>query len=117
MKNKLLSEVLRQEIPGNATLMKYISNSMKNPQKRELEEWISDDIIVGDAIEGLKQIENAGEINKINDSINVMIDKKIRKKKRKMLNSIKFPLWMILLITTVLLAVLLGYILIKMLNN
>jgi len=117
MKNKVQPEILQQEIPENSVLMNYISNAMNEPQKRELEEWISDDIMLGDAIEGLKQIENADDINKINDSLSAMIDKKIRKKKRKMLNPIQFPLWLTLLITTMLLAILVGYVLIKMLDN
>jgi hypothetical protein len=117
MKNKVPPEILQQEIPKNSVLMKYISNAMNEPQKRELEEWFSEDIMLGDAIEGLKQIENADELNKINDSLSAIIDKKIRKKKRKILNPIRFPLWLTLLITTILLAILVGYALIKMLDN
>lgn len=117
MKNKTASEILIGEIPENSTIMNYIGNDMLEPQKREFEEWISDDVILGDAIEGLKQIESSEELEGIHNSLSLMIDKKFGKKRRKLLQPLKFPLWITLLVTIVLLAVIVGYTLIKMLNN
>jgi hypothetical protein len=117
MKNKLTTETIRQNIPDNSTLLDYLQNSLTKSQKRELEEWITDDRMVGDAVEGLQLMKNFNEINEIDRSLSLMIDKKVSKKKRKILQPIRFPLWMTLLITTTLLAILVGYILIRMLNN
>ena len=74
---------------------------------------LTDDELLGDAMEGLKQLKDGHEAAHINAQLNRMIQEKIKKRRKPRLKSISFPLWIILLITTLLLLMLAGYVIIS----
>jgi hypothetical protein len=116
MKNEASKQILKDVIPENLELINYLHDKLPAEEKRKVEEMISDDALIGDAVEGLQYMEKKDSLYEINSSLNRMIDKKLATKKR-LLKPIGFPMWMTLLITIILLAVLAGYVLIKMLNR
>ncbi len=99
-------------VPDNTVVLEYLNNHLEDEAKRQLEEMLSDDEMLGDAMEGLKQLKNGHEATIINAQLNRMIQKKIKKRRKIRLTSISFPLWIILLITTLLLLMLAGYMII-----
>jgi len=117
MKNESGSKILKESIPENMELINYLHDKLYAEEKRKVEEMITDDLLIGDAVEGLQQLGNKDSLNEVNSSLNRMIDKKLTKKKKKLLKPIGFPMWMTLLVIITLLAVLAGYVLIKMLNH
>jgi hypothetical protein len=117
MKNESKDPIVKQSIPENAELINYLDNKLLSGEKRRLEELISDDPFIGDGIEGLQYINSTASISEINSSLNRLIDQKLSKKKKRLMKPIGFPMWMTLLVTITLLAVLAGYVLIKLLNR
>ena len=117
MKNESGSQILKESIPENMELINYLHDKLSAEEKRKVEEMITDDLLIGDAVEGLQHLGNKDSLNEVNSSLNRMIDKKLAKKKKKLLKPIGFPMWMTLLVIITLLAVLAGYVLIKMLNH
>lgn len=117
MKNESKGIKMENSIPENTLLINYLHDKLTTQEKRKVEELISDDLLLGDALEGLQQMNNPEALNEISSSLERMIDKNLTKKKKKQLRPIGFPAWMTLLITITLLAVLSGYILIKMLHR
>lgn len=100
-------------VPDNSLVLEYLNNDLSDEAKRELEELLTEDELVGDAMEGLKQLKDGHEVAIINNQLNRMIQEKIRKRRKVKLKSISFPLWIILLITTLLLLMLAGYVIIS----
>ena len=100
-------------VPDNSVVLEYLNNDLGDEEKRELEELLTEDELMGDAIEGLKQLKDGHEAAIINNQLNRMIQEKIRKRRKIKLKSISFPLWIILLITTLLLLMLAGYVIIS----
>lgn len=117
MKNEASKQIVKDAIPENFELIDYLHDKLPAEEKRKVEEMISDDALIGDAVEGLQYMEKKDSLYEINSSLNRMIDKKLATKKKRLLKPIGFPMWMTLLITITLLAVLAGYVLIKMLNR
>ncbi len=104
---------LNKSVPDNSIVLEYLNNHLEDEAKRQLEEMLSDDEMLGDAMEGLKKLKNGHEATIINAQLNRMIQKKIKKRRKIRLTSISFPLWIILLITTLLLLMLAGYMIIS----
>lgn len=106
-------------IPATQDLISYLQDSISKTEKRKMEEMISDDQMVGDAVEGLLTLNNEQDLQLINRSLSNMIDDKLSKKRRKkqIIRPISFPLWLVLLITVTLLAILGGYVLVQMLQK
>ena len=102
-----------KSIPDNSVVLEYLNNDLGVEAKRQLEEMIAEDELLGDAMEGLKQLKDGHEAATISNQLNKMIQEKIRKRRRIKLKSISFPLWIILLITTLLLLMLAGYVIIS----
>ncbi len=100
-------------LPDSELLLDYLNNALDKKAKRDLEEMLTEDELLGDAIEGLKQLKDGKEAAAINIQLNRMIRSKISKKKNKKLKSLSFPLWLVLLITTLLLLMLAGYVIIS----
>ena len=100
-------------VPDNSVLLEYLNNDLGDEEKRELEELLTEDELMGDAMEGLKQLKDGHEAALISNQLNRMIQEKIRKRRKVKLKSISFPLWIILLITTLLLLMLAGYVIIS----
>lgn len=102
-----------EPLPNSEVLVGYLNNTLDDSSKRALEEMFAEDDLLGDAIEGLKQLKDGKEAAAINTQLNRMIQTKISKRRIKKLPSISFPLWMLLLITTLLLLMLAGYVIIS----
>jgi hypothetical protein len=102
-----------KSVPDNAVVLGYLNNDLGDEAKRQLEEMLTEDQLLGDAMEGLKQLKDGNEAAIISNQLNRMIQEKIRKRRKIRLKSISFPLWIILLITTLLLLMLAGYVIIS----
>ena len=102
-----------KSVPDNTVVMGYLNNDLSTEEKRQLEEMLTEDELLGDAMEGLKQLKDGHEAALINAQLNRMIQEKIKKRRKPRLKSISFPLWIILLITTLLLLMLAGYVIIS----
>jgi hypothetical protein len=113
MSTKKTHILTNKSVPDNTVVLEYLNNHLEDEAKRELEEMLTDDELLGDAMEGLKQLKDGQEAAFINTQLNRMIQEKIRKRRKVRLTSISFPLWIILLITTLLLLMLAGYVIIS----
>jgi hypothetical protein len=102
-----------KSVPDNSVVLEYLNNDLGDDAKRQLEEMLTEDELLGDAMEGLKQLKDGHEANIISNQLNRMINEKIRKRRKVRMKSISFPLWIILLITTLLLLMLAGYVIIS----
>ena len=100
-------------VPDNTVVLEYLNNHLDDEAKRQLEEMLTDDALLGDAMEGLKQLKDGHEAAIISSQLNKMIQEKIKKRRKIRLTSISFPLWIVLLITTLLLLMLAGYVIIS----
>jgi hypothetical protein len=110
--NKPYNTAIRP-VPDNDAVLEYLNNSLSDEAKRQLEEMLTEDELLGDAMEGLKQLKDGKEATMISTHLNRMIQEKIKKRRKIRLKSISFPLWIILLITTILLLMLAGYVIIR----
>jgi hypothetical protein len=113
MSTKKSPIIPNKSIPDNSVVLEYLNNDLGDEARRQLEEMITEDELLGDAMEGLKQLKDGHEAAMINSQLNRMIQEKIRKRRKIKLKSISFPLWIILLITTLLLLMLAGYVIIS----
>ena len=102
-----------KSVPDNTVVLEYLNNDLGDDAKRQLEEMLTDDEMLGDAMEGLKQLKNGNEAAAISSELNRMIKAKLRKRRTVRMKSISFPLWIVLLITTLLLLMLAGYVIIS----
>lgn len=102
-----------KSVPDNTVVLEYLNNDLGDDAKRQLEEMLTEDELLGDAMEGLKQLKDGNDAAAISSQLNRMINEKIRKRRKVRLKSISFPLWIILLITTLLLLMLAGYVIIS----
>ena len=100
-------------VPNNTVVLEYLNDDLGHEAKRQLEEMLTDDELLGDAMEGLKQLKDGHEAAIISSQLNKMIQEKIKKRRKIRLKSISFPLWIVLLITTLLLLMLAGYVIIS----
>lgn len=118
MKKPIKNKAAEELVPGPEALINYFNDQLSAAEKRKMEEMMTDDPLIGDAVEGLHQLQEINELENINQSLERMIDRKIGKKnKKKVLKAMRYPLWMILLITITLLAILGGYVLISLLEK
>lgn len=118
MKKASENNPMNKVIPDEKVLISYLNNELNAEEKRVLEEWINDDPLVGDAMEGLYGLKEKADLIEINHSLARMIEKQIsKKKKKKKFQPLGFPLWLVLLITLTLLAILGGYVLISLLQK
>jgi len=102
-----------KSVPDNTVVLEYLNNDLDCEAKRQLEEMLSEDELLGDAMEGLKQLKDGHEAAFINIQLNRMIQEKIRKRRKLRMKSISFPLWIILLLTTLLFLMMAGYVIIS----
>jgi hypothetical protein len=113
MSNKKHHIPTDKSVPDNTIVLEYLNNDLGDDAKRQLEEMLTEDELLGDAMEGLKQLKDGNEAAAISSQLNRMINEKIRKRRKVRMKSISFPLWIILLITTLLLLMLAGYVIIS----
>ena len=48
-------------LPDNTVVLEYLNNDLGDEAKRQLEEMLTDDELLGDAMEGLKQLKDGHE--------------------------------------------------------
>ena len=113
MSNKKHHIPTDKSVPDNTIVLEYLNNDLGDDAKRQLEEMLTEDELLGDAMEGLKQLKDGNEAAAISSQLNRMINEKIRKRRKVRMKSISFPLWIILLIATLLMLMLAGYVIIS----
>ena len=116
MKKAFENNPMNKMIPDQKVLISYLNDELSAEEKRALEEMIIDDPLVGDAVEGLYGLKEKSDITEINQSLSLIIENQVRKKK-KTYQPLGFPLWLILLISLTLMVVLVGYVLISLLQK
>lgn len=97
-------------------LTDYVSGRLTATEQWEFEEVMHHDVAISDALEGLQQLNNPGELYSIERALNKSISKKIIKNHKSLHKPLKFPMWIILLASIVLLTVLAGYAIIAMMH-
>ena len=118
MKKAFENNPMNKMIPDQQVLISYLNDELSAEEKRALEEMIIDDPLVGDAVEGLYGLKEKSDITEINQSLSLIIENQVRKKKKKKTyQPLGFPLWLILLISLTLMVVLVGYVLISLLQK
>ena len=71
-----------KSVPDNTVVLEYLNNDLSDAAKRQLEEMLTEDELLGDAMEGLKQLKDGHEAAAISSQLNRMIKDKIRKRRR-----------------------------------
>ncbi len=102
-------------LPGGPSVLQYLNNSLSSEEKREIEERLSQDQMLVDAIEGLRQL-NVDEAVKIDFQLKNYIKYKVIKKVSKK-NQFGFPSWLLMTIVILLLLISIGYFVITQLLN
>lgn len=103
--------------PSNELLMNYLSGKISNDDRRMLEEFLTDDDFGGDAIEGLQQVIDKSETQKIDQKLKKSIHYTLLKKGKKNKTPLAYPLWLMLLITLLLLVIIAGYVILSKLKQ
>jgi hypothetical protein len=93
--------------PGGPSVLQYLKNTLSSKETREMEERLSEDQMLVDAIEGLRQVD-AAEAAKIDFQLKNYIKHKVinKGKTRKQLG---FPTWLLMTIVILLLLISIGY--------
>jgi hypothetical protein len=103
--------------PGSQTILQYLNNTLPAKEERELEEALTEDEMLADALEGLKYLENANDAEKIQLHLHTVIHKKVLKKNIAQTKPLGFPTWLILASLLILILVIVGfYIISKLLD-
>jgi hypothetical protein len=92
---------------GGPSVLQYLNNTLSLEEKRKLEERLSDDQMLVDAIEGLREMD-LNEAAKIDFHLKKYIKHKIVKKERDG-KQFSFPSWLITSLIILLLLISLGY--------
>jgi|LakMenE18May11ns_1017448.scaffolds.fasta_scaffold8288639_1 hypothetical protein len=92
---------------GGPSVLQYLNNTLTLEEKRKLEERFSDDQMLVDAIEGLREMD-LNETAKIDSHLKKYIKHKIVKKERDR-KQFSFPSWLITSLIILLLLISLGY--------
>ncbi|MEN9372089.1 MAG: hypothetical protein RL152_1014 [Bacteroidota bacterium] len=93
--------------PGGPSVLQYLNNSLSSKETRAIEERLSQDQMLVDAIEGLRQLD-AAEAAKIDFQLkNYIKHKVINKGKTK--KQPGFPSWLFMTIVILLLLISIGY--------
>jgi hypothetical protein len=96
-------------------LMAYLEGKLSPAEQHEVEEWLADEGMESDALEGFTTL-NAGEARQSVNSLNHKLHKTLHHKKRKR-RLLKTELNTTIAIAIILLLVVLGYILVRMANR
>ena len=92
---------------GDELVLQYLNNSLSQEETRKMEERISEDQMLVDAIEGLRQID-VFETTKIDSQLKNYIKHKIINK-GKTKREFSFPTWLLLSIIILLMLISIGY--------
>lgn len=94
--------------PGTHSILHYLNNSLPHDQIRKFENELTEDEMLGDALEGLSQL-NIKDAEEINLHLKNYINHKIVNKKSKNKNNLGFPYWLIMTIIFLLILISVGY--------
>jgi anti-sigma-K factor RskA len=97
-------------------LTDYVRGNLTTAEQWEFEEAMHHDKAISDAFEGLQQMNDLDELYSIERTLNKSISKTVIKNHRRLFKPLKFPMWIVLLASFVLLTVLAGYAIIAMMN-
>lgn len=101
----------------NEALLRYVSNSLSDEQRHEIEQSAEEDPFSRDAMEGLEMIQ-PNKISGIIDEINVNLRKEIKKEKRKKRKNVfERQGWVYFAVTLVLLLLVITYLVFKKMKN
>ncbi len=102
------------------TLMKYLQGKLSEEQKNEVEKKMLDSNFDDDALEGLQEIKNTGNISSVVEQLNRDLQRRLKKKKlRREQLRFKDQPWLYITIILILLLVVVCYFVIQRLlqNN
>lgn len=95
------------------TLLKYLEGKLSDEQTHELEKRMLDSDFTNDAVEGLQQIKNKGDISSLVEQLNRDLHKKLdKKKKRREKLRFRDQPWLYIAIVIILLLIILSYLVI-----
>ena len=94
--------------------MKYLQGNLSEEQKNEVEKKMIDSDFDTDALEGLQEIKNTGNISSVVEQLNRDLQKKLKKKKlRRERLQIKFQPWLFIILLIFLLLIVISYFIIQ----
>lgn len=96
------------ERPGTDSVLHYLNNSLSDDQIRKFEDAITEDEMLGDALEGLSLL-NVKDAEEINLHINNYINHKIVNKKSNNKSNLGFPYWLVMTLIFLLILISIGY--------
>jgi hypothetical protein len=74
---------MNKSAPDHRDIISYLYGSIDSDKQRFLEEQLTEDEFFGDAIEGLKSIASATELNAIHKSLSYSVKRNLKKTKSK----------------------------------
>lgn len=94
-------------------LLQYLNQELSEAEMQAIEEKMADSAFHQDALEGLAQINNKSSIQSITNSLNQQLSKQIsRRSKRTKKRPIQDQQWLIVVVLSVLILSIVGYLLI-----
>jgi hypothetical protein len=91
-------------------LMDYLEGKLSGEEKYEVEKWMADNEIAGDAVEGLQNIKDKKNLQQYVDQLNKNLQAQLRKKKhhRLKMRPKEYP-WIYFTVVLILLLCIIGY--------
>ena len=103
-------------LPNQLEIISYLNGTIDNEKRRSLEIQLTNDEFLGDAIEGLKEIQSDTDLNILHSTVAYSIKRNLNKTKSK--NNLQYPIWMIVLTMGLIFSlVVIGYWIISTLIN
>lgn len=100
----------------NQKLMDYLSGKLSEPEKHEVELWMTENDFASEAVEGLQQFSGKKDLQGYVDQLNKELNQYIEKKKtRREHKKLKQNPWMYLTAFLILVLVIVGYLVIHQL--
>jgi hypothetical protein len=91
-------------------LMDYLEGSLSGKEKYEVEKWMADNDIAGDAVEGLQNIKDKKNLQLYVDQLNKNLQTQLQKKKhRRIRMRLKEYPWIYFTVVLILLLCIIGY--------
>jgi anti-sigma factor RsiW len=102
----------------NQKLMDYLAGKLSEQEKHEVERWMADNDFANEAMEGLQDFSGKKDLNNYVDQLNKELNQYIQQKKqRREHRKIKDQPWTYLAVFLILLLVIMGWIVIRMIQN
>ncbi|MFT3824285.1 MAG: hypothetical protein QM731_10205 [Chitinophagaceae bacterium] len=102
----------------NQKLMDYLSGTLSDQDKHEVEAWMLENDFANDAIEGLEQVDNSRRLETLVDQLNRDLHNKLQQKnERKAKRKLKEYPWIYFAVILVLILVVLAFFVIHYLQR